>query len=733
VLYDLVSLAEVADREAPWEVVLFGSSSSFRLFESGFVDLVRGPGGAVHVWSRPEPRMRLYFDRPAPRVAILDVEPFTGVSDQRMAVYLNDRRIAESAIPLGRSRQRIDLPEAAQGPGRNVLRFDFDRAQKPADHPRWRLAAGFHVLTILDPSDPALPSLLEAGVPPPFAMGEHDRVAALTQVSGTAIRYAVTLPAGSILRFVPRAHAAARPVLRVDLRPLGGEEREIWRGEAQGRSTGEVAVPLAASPDAPVLLTLRVEGQSAGSLAWAEWGAARIVGPGPLRPPEPLPLPRDEAAEARAQALRQATAGDAVVLVILDAATAGHFSCYGYSRQTTPEIDRIASEGVLFEEAYSPAPYTLAAMASLWTSRYPDQHQVVEPRSGAGLRRGHLTLPDLLSAAGIPTRGFVANGMAGPAFGFDRGFSKFEELYVTHGLDAAAFRQVVPSWLDQIRDKRAFTYLHFREPHWPYDPPPPFDTMFGGEGPIPKWLRLDRHFLPNVDNRKTPILPEHRDHVVRLYDGNLAYADREVGELRKALEARGLWDKTVLIVTADHGEALFEHGHVGHEVQLYEASIKIPLIVHFPRGQGPSGIRVRGFVDLLDLAPTLADLFGVRGRGGSGSTFEGQSLLPMLYGAPGKPVLLARSRASRPRYSFRHGPLKYVYESGTGNEELYDVPADPAESHDLAGEDPVRTAYFRQALQRWLLRLQPEEGEEGPAAPLTPQQQENLKALGYVQ
>jgi arylsulfatase A-like enzyme len=735
VLYDLAALASVADREAPWHVLLFGSASSFRSFESGFVDVVRGPGGATHVWARTEPRLRLELGRPAPRVAILDLERFTGLPDQRMVAYLNDRKVAEAALPAGRHRQRIDLPEDAQAAGRNVLRFEFQRGLKPESGPRFRFAAGFHALTVLGPEDPALPALLDPASPPPFAAGEADRVPVLTQVSGTAVRYAFAVPPGSSLRFVPRLHATAgvsKAALSVSLRPVGARERELWKGDVQGRDAAEVVVPLPPSPDEPVQLTRRVEGP-ASSPVWAEWGAARVVGAGSLQPPEPGPIPRDEAAEARAEALRKATAGGGVVLVILDAATAGHFGCYGYARKTTPEIDRIASEGVLFEEAYAPAPYTLAAMASLWTSRYPDQHGVVEPRSGAGVRRARVTLLDLLSAAGIPSGGFVANGMAGPAFGFDRGFSRFQEVYLTHGLDAAAFRKVLPPWLDEIQGKRAFTYLHFREPHWPYDPPPPFDTLFGPEGPIPKWLRLDRHFLPNVDNRRTPILAEHRDHVVRLYDGNLAYADREVGELRKALETRGLWDRTILIIAADHGEALFEHEHVGHEVQLYEASLKIPLIVRFPAGRGPSGVRVRGFVDLLDLAPTLADLFGVRGRGGSDAAFEGRSLLPMLYGAPGKPVLLARSRAPRPRYSFRHERLKYVYESGTGHEELYDVPADPGETRDLSGHDPVRTAWYRQALQRWLLRLEPEEGDEVPAAALTPQQQENLRALGYVQ
>jgi hypothetical protein len=136
-------------------------------------------------------------------------------------------------------------------------------------------------------------------------------------------------------------------------------------------------------------------------------------------------MPRDEVAEARAEALRKATAGDGVVLAILDAATAGHFGCYGYARQTTPEIDRIASEGVLFEEAYSPAPYTLAAMASLWTSRYPDQHGVVEPRSGAGVGACHAL--DLLGGR-HPERRVRCERDGGPTFGFDRGFSRFEEV-----------------------------------------------------------------------------------------------------------------------------------------------------------------------------------------------------------------------------------------------------------------------------------------------------------------
>ena len=733
VLYDLVALAGVADRQAPFGVVLFGTPSSFRLFESGFVELARGPGGSTCMWSRNDARMALVLPRPAPRTAVLDIEPFAGIEDQRLRVFLNDAPAADLRLPPGRSRQSFALPEAAQAAGRNRLRFEFDRASKAGEHPRFRLSAAFHSLTVLETPDPALASLLVPGAPAPFEPGAEDRIPSLAQVSGTAIRYALKLPAGSELRFTPRTHPRSRSaaMLRVTLVGPGGAEREIWKGEGR-EPAAEVVVPVAARAGDPVLLGLHVAAGRPGATAWASWRAVRIVGAGALEAPEPLPVPRDEKAETRAEAMRKAVAGDSVMLVILDAATAGHFGCYGYPRRTTPEIDRIASEGVLFEDAYTPAPYTLAAMASLWTSLHPDQHLDVEPRS-ANLRRARLTLPDLLAAAGIPTGGFVANGMAGPGFGFDRGFSRFEEVYATYGVDAAAFRRVLPPWLDEIGDKRAFTYVHFREPHWPYDPPSPFDTLFGPDGPIPKWLRKEPNWLVSVDNRMTRILPQEVDHVVRLYDGNLAYVDGEVGELRRSLEARGLWDRTVLIVTSDHGEGLWEHGHIGHEVQVYEASVKIPLVIRFPRGHGPSGVRVPGLVDLLDVAPTLADLFGVRGRGGSDRLFEGRSLLPMLYGAAGKPALLARSHSARPRYGLRERRFKYVFDTGSGREELYDVAADPGETQDVAAEDAVRTAYFRQVLQRWLLRLEPQAREEVPATALTPQQEENLKALGYVQ
>jgi arylsulfatase A-like enzyme len=187
-----------------------------------------------------------------------------------------------------------------------------------------------------------------------------------------------------------------------------------------------------------------------------------------------------------------------------------------------------------------------------------------------------------------------------------------------------------------------------------------------------------------------------------------------------------------VIVMADHGEGLGEHGWIGHNVQLYEESIHIPLVMRFPAGKGPAGKTVGGLVDLLDLAPTIADVFGVLGQGGSDKQFQGRSLLPVLEGAPGKPAVLSRTVWDRPRYSLRDERFKYLYDTRTGEERLFDVQADPAESKDVAAADPLRAAYFRQALHQWIQGLGAHAGaaEEGT---LTPEQRENLCALGYIE
>jgi arylsulfatase A-like enzyme len=221
-------------------------------------------------------------------------------------------------------------------------------------------------------------------------------------------------------------------------------------------------------------------------------------------------------------------------------------------------------------------------------------------------------------------------------------------------------------------------------------------------------------------------------HLVRLYDANLAYADQEIGALYRALEETGLLESTVLIITSDHGEQLHERGYISHSAQVLEQSIRIPLIVRFPRSVGISGLRVGGLVDLLDLAPSLLDIFGFADDDPARSGMQGRSLLPVVGGAPGKRVILSRTVWESPVYALRDERYKLIHDTRTGKSELYDLERDGGEGHDLARREPVRLAYYRQGLQDWVGRLQPRDAGSGQGAELTPEQCENLKSLGYL-
>jgi arylsulfatase A-like enzyme len=158
----------------------------------------------------------------------------------------------------------------------------------------------------------------------------------------------------------------------------------------------------------------------------------------------------------------------------------------------------------------------------------------------------------------------------------------------------------------------------------------------------------------------------------------------------------------------------------------------VPLIVRFPAGKGPKGVRVAGLVDSRDIAPTIGEIFGLGGEPAA-RAFEGRSLLPMTLGAPGKPFVFSRSTGDKPRYSVRDLRYKLIFTSRFGPEELYDVPSDPEEKRNLVRKQPVLAAFYRQVLGEWMLGLKTGEIETTPSSALTKEQQENLKALGYVQ
>ena len=696
-------------------VIRFGTPAGQTREVQGFEHSRPDPGTEPSAGLRRRAEMRLRWSTLEPRSAILDLDVPQQSPHRALRVWLNGHKVVGLELRPGRRRYPFDLPAARQQVGGNTLTFIFGPEPAPAaagseDPPRTRpVAAQVFGLAVGTPS-PTMDAIARASLPfSAWAEGDD-----LVQAGPSRLTWALKTPAGARLRFVT-ASLNGEPSFRIEAENQRGERREVWRG-GPGR---EETVDLPGQTGDLLRLWLHVDSRD-GKPGWGVWKGLTLTG---AAPPPAAPVVSPIVASSRPR-----LASSNVLVVVLDAAGARHFGCYGHSRRTTPNIDRIAAEGIVFDRAYTPAVFTRSAMASVWTSQLPDEHHgpvsYDEP-----LPVGVPTLAEIVSAAGILTAGFVGNDMAGAAFGLDRGFSEFHSV----SSNAEVLSTSLHGWLSRHAERRFLAYAHYREPHFPFDPPPPFNTMFGPDTPLPRSAKTDPRWLDRVNDGSLPPRPGEIDHLERLYDGNLALVDREIGRLREHLESLGLWDRTVLVLTADHGEATYEHGFIGHNEQVYEESVRIPLIIRFPAGTVPGGRRVDSLTGLLDVAPTIADVLGISKA--RMPTFRGRSLLHAAAGGPDTPpeAVLCRTARSQPHYAWVGARYKYHLDTRGGEDRMFDLLRDPGERTDLLHSEPVRAAYYRQGLFAALLALP---GHSGPSATgwsVPAHQRESLRALGYVQ
>ena len=727
-VHDLVAAAPFAELRSAWVCVRPGTLETELLEERGFERSAGFGTDDLSSLLRSPATLLVPLGAPAPGRLVVDVAPEPGYAGLDLEVAVAGTTVSRRRLQPGRQRFMVDLPTGLKSTGRTRIRL---RAPDLPAHPRrGPFVARLFGLTAGGARDPALDALARGRPRAIVATERTGKGAALSQLAPSAVRYAFILPGEAELRFAaewdPEAVGSCGPAtLHVRVENGNGASRTAWSGKPDAPGSGrEVSVTLRAESSGPAWITLEAEAP-AGCVAAVRWVGPRILGRSPVPTLRPAPAPETE----EAVALRSVLRGVGVVLVVLDAAQARHLGCYGYPSPTTPEIDRLAADGIVFESHYTPAVFTYAAMAALWTSRPPDEGGGEWLAEGI-LPSGLLTLPELLAAQGIRTAGFVANPSAGPAFGLDRGFGELLRLYrepwtVGPPPSAEVFSGPLHRWLEAAKPPY-FVYAHLREPHMPYAAP-----LAGPDSPLPPEAK-HQGFWDRVNKGEREATPAELDHLVRLYDGNLRTADRAVGALRRHLEGLGLWDRLVVIVTADHGEALHEHGHVGHNQQVYEESVRVPLIVRLPKGLGRRGVRRHGLTSHLDLAPTVADLMGVFGKGGSDRVFRGRSLLPALFAEPPPAAVASRTTGDRAVYALRAGPHKYIFDRTAGREELYDLEHDPGEQRDLGPASPLLTAVYRQMLGQWLADLRREARFEARPSQIDERDEESLRALGYV-
>jgi arylsulfatase A-like enzyme len=437
-------------------------------------------------------------------------------------------------------------------------------------------------------------------------------------------------------------------------------------------------------------------------------------------------LERDHAIHAVSELKVSNDPAPDIVLITLDAARADHFGCYGYSRPTTPHIDSLAGESLVFRNATALAPYTLCSVPTMLSGLSFLDHGIVE--KGFRIDDQAHTLAEYLQEAGYRTVCFTSIPNNSRKLGLDQGYDEFYEVWrILRGQarhDPFQFNKMVLERLANDDSSRPLhLQLHYLPPHEPYDPPESFD-MFGDpdyQGAYDGTLSTKSA----VNSRE--IEPDAADieRIEALYDGNLRVADFVVGEVLKALRARPSWHRTVVLITADHAEAMYEHGLIGHNYTVYDDMLRVPFILRLPKRIITEEIDTGRLVSLADIVPTLLATVPIAARPG----LAGVNLLTVT--TVSNRYLVIRNTKST-AYALRTDRWKVIV-SGKKNLELYDLRSDPGEQLNLAIYKPLFTAGLVNLLQ-WQLRNAPEVTLARPQADMNDEEERAmLKELGYLE
>jgi arylsulfatase A-like enzyme len=433
-----------------------------------------------------------------------------------------------------------------------------------------------------------------------------------------------------------------------------------------------------------------------------------------------------------------------VVLVSVDTLRADALGAYG-GPVATPAFDGLARDGVLFAQAIAPAPQTAPSHATLFTGQEVLHHGSV--RNGVPLDEAAETLAEILRGAGYATAAFVSCFVLDDRFGWAQGFDVYEskfpkrgetmrhrgglwEKFDFEGFDRRAGQtnaRALP-WLASARSP-FFLFVHYFDPHAPYTGPPAFMAK------VPRAFAR-REAADRIDGLQVAMPSISRDqleHILRSYQAEVLLVDRALGALLAALDARGLRNRTLVVVAADHGEGLGQHGTLDHAPNLYEEQVRVPLLLRWP-GEITAGQRIGEPVGLVDVAPTIAELAGV--------TFteepDGRSLTAALKAGAvrdSRPIIGRRLRYERSyqghrgtKFFVRSDRWKYI-RATEDPDELYDLVADPKERRDLHDENPDAAAHLGAILDAALER---HPDRVVPVAP-TEEVRRGLEALGYLE
>lgn len=408
-------------------------------------------------------------------------------------------------------------------------------------------------------------------------------------------------------------------------------------------------------------------------------------------------LPRPSALQARPN----------VIFITVDTLRADHLGCYGAAMAKTPTTDALARDGLLFEHASSQVPLTWPSHAAMLTGMYPFQNGV-QDFTGQPLSPQLRSIAQAFKAAGYATGAVVSSFVLDRSWGLARGFDFYDDAFSAKTFQerdiglvdrrAAASVSHAITWLDKTHARPFFLWLHLYDPHSPYDPPEPYRT-------------------------------EYKNHP---YDGEIAYADHELGRLLGWLRTNKIYDSSLIVFASDHGESLGDHGENEHGFFLYDSTTRVPLILKPPAASGIRPGRVARPVETVAIAPTLLKLAGVK------DALETQFVAAALVGSKTASMASERSYSETfypfssfgwsPLHSIEIGHYRYI---DAPKPELYDETADPAEANNIIAQQAATAAVLKEKLQT-LLREHPFQSSSEATPGMTPETQDKLRALGYV-
>lgn len=543
------------------------------------------------------------------------------------------------------------------------------------------------------------------------------QIRALEQVAGSRLKWRVRVGEDSYFSFIPLGSTEpCACTYRMGLRDPEGKLQELFRGPAEPLgpfAPAAVEVSLADYRGKEVDLLLQLDGppgQAPGQpVLKALWGSPALY-----------------QRAAAAPAVRSQGKPN-VLLVGIDTLRADALGAWGRKPSFTAELDRLAAESDVWLRAYSTFNVTNPSFASILTGLYGKNHGIYDLKTP--LPSEHTTLAELFAQAGYDTMAIVSAHHLGPHnSGLGQGF---DDVTVADEHFAAELAvDMTADWLaaPQRAQRPFFAWVHLFDPHTPHTPPQPYAVGFApnaalGLDPVASWLAFRN---PGPRGFDEPVLGGQKD----LYDGEVAYLDRQVGRLVGFLESRNLLDNTVLAIVADHGENLGEHGIRYRHLGLWETTTHVPLLIRWPRsgaGSAPTaGHRFSGLVQTLDLFPTLLNAAGL-----AVPAQDGEDLRKL--GDTGRRAVFAEHasqlgimvRDSRYRYVLSQGNIRSIPDGGY----LYDTEQDPQEAVNLVGRGLAEERQLDQLLQRWLAARRP--AVRSQSRQLSPEEEQRLRSLGY--